>query len=76
MLGLGVLNEIVCIRVLCGIPKVQETVEELYKCLKPGGRLVICAHVLNDYSHGSSIVGWLLQHLYTVLGWSFLMGAC
>jgi SAM-dependent methyltransferase len=76
ILGNGVFDEIVCIRVLCGVPRVQETVDALYKCLKPGGRLVLCEHVVNTSGQGHHLVGWLLQYLYTALGWSALMGGC
>ncbi|KAH8598579.1 hypothetical protein B0O99DRAFT_615440 [Bisporella sp. PMI_857] len=76
MLGNGVFDEIVCIRVLCGVPRIEETVEGLYRCLKPGGRFVLCEHVVNAGSEGSSLVGWFLQYLYTALGWSFFLGGC
>ena len=75
-LGDGVFDEIVCIRVLCGVPQVQETVDVLYKCLKPGGRLVVCEHVVNNGEGGGNVVGWFLQYLYMALGWSFFMGGC
>lgn len=75
-LGDGVFDEIVCIRVLCSVPKPTETVEGLYKCLKSGGRFVVCEHVVNDDDTGGSLVGRYLQHLYTALGWSFLLDGC
>lgn len=70
-LGDGIFDEIVCIRVLCGVPDLVATVQGLYKCLKPGGRLVVCEHVLYDY-----VVGTFFQLLYGVLGWSFWGGGC
>lgn len=76
VLGNGVFDEIVCIRVLCGVPRVQEAVDVLYKCLKPEGRLVLCEHVVNPGNEGSSLVGWFLQYLYMALGWSFFLGGC
>lgn len=80
----GVFNEIVCIRVLCSVPKPNETVEVLYRCLKPGGRLVVCEHVVNEnnkegnkvgrfFHKGGSKLGHLLQYFYTALGWEFLV---
>jgi SAM-dependent methyltransferase len=72
----GIFDEIVCIRVLCGVPKLNETVQGLYRCLKPGGRFVLCEHVVSDSQHGGNAGVRLLQHLYMALGWSFLLGGC
>lgn len=72
----GIFDEIVCIRVLCGVPKLNETVQGLYRCLKPGGRLVLCEHIVSDSQHGGNAGVRLLQHLYMALGWSFLIGGC
>jgi len=83
--GDGVFDEVVCIRVLCCVPKPNDTVETLYRCLKPGGRLVICEHVVNENSKegnkagrffhkGGSKLGHLLQFLYMALGWEFFVG--
>ena len=76
VLGDGIFDEIVCIRVLCGVPRVRETVEVLYECLKPGGRLVLCEHVVNPGNGGSNLMGWFLQYFYGALGWPFFMGGC
>lgn len=68
----GVFDEVVCVRVLCGVPRLQETVDGLYKVLKPGGRLVVCEHVVSQ-----AIVPRALQWLYMTIGrWHFLMGGC
>jgi len=75
-LDVGAFDEVVCIRVLCGVPKLNETVEGLYRCLKPGGRFVVYEHVINDDSKPGGWVGRLLQHLYMALGWSFFGGGC
>jgi SAM-dependent methyltransferase len=72
----GLFDEIVCIRVLCSVPKLNETVDGLYRCLKPGGRLVVCEHVVSDDIKGGSKVRRFLQHLYMALGWSFWLGGC
>jgi hypothetical protein len=74
-LGEGVFDEIVCIRVLCGVPRPSETVKGLYRCLKPGGRFVLFEHVVSNAKPGNGL-GWVLQYLYSSLGWSFLMGGC
>lgn len=81
----GIFDEIVCIRVLCSVPTLNETVGVLYRCLKPGGRLVVCEHVINESSKEGnkagrffhkegSKVGHLLQLFYTALGWEFFVG--
>jgi len=72
----GVFDEIVCIRVLCGVPKLKETIHNLYRCLKPGGRLVVFEHVINDDYKSGSVVSKLFQHLYMALGWPFWAGGC
>ncbi|KIW95240.1 uncharacterized protein Z519_03824 [Cladophialophora bantiana CBS 173.52] len=69
---LQLFDEIVCVRVLCGVPDQAATVADLYTLLKPGGRFVICEHVLNTH-HG---VARLAQRLYMSLGWKQLMGGC
>ena len=64
----GVFDEVICIRVLCGVPKQRETIEGLYRCLKPGGRFVVCEHVVNDES---GLGGWMarfFQHFWMALG--------
>jgi SAM-dependent methyltransferase len=72
----GVFDEVVCIRVLCGVPRLNEIVESLYKLLKPGGRFVVCEHILSDSQHGGNAGVRALQHVYMALGWSFLIGGC
>ena len=68
----GLFDEVVCVRVLCGVPRLEETVEGLYNVLKPGGRLVVCEHVVSR-----AIVPRALQWFYMNIGrWNFLMGAC
>jgi SAM-dependent methyltransferase len=72
----GFFDEVVCIRVLCGVPKFNETVECLYRCLKPGGRFVLCEHIVSDSQHGGNGAVRMLQQFYMALGWSFLIGGC
>lgn len=47
----GVFDAIVALRVLCGIHRRQlrDTLETLYALLKPGGRLIIVEHVVNEW---------------------------
>ncbi|ORY18841.1 hypothetical protein BCR34DRAFT_621323 [Clohesyomyces aquaticus] len=75
--GEGVFDEICCIRVLCGVPRPRETIRGLYGLLKPGGRMVVCEHVVNPWrTPEGSVVGRLAQVVYTLLGWPFFMGGC
>jgi SAM-dependent methyltransferase len=74
--GGGVFDEVVCVRVLCGVPKLDETVANLYRCLKPGGRFVVCEHVVNDDKEPGGWVGRLFQGFYMALGWPFWGGGC
>ncbi|KAL9079106.1 MAG: hypothetical protein Q9157_001990 [Trypethelium eluteriae] len=75
--GNGLFDYIVCLRVLCGVTNVQETVDGLYKLLKPGGTLIVAEHVKNPWPEkGGWIVPWALQKVYKVLGWSFWIGGC
>lgn len=69
-------HEVVCIRVLCGVPQLEETVKVLYRCLKPGGRFVLCEHVVSDSQRGGNAGVRALQKFYMALGWSFLIGGC
>lgn len=72
----GVFDEICCVRVLCGVPHPQQTIKGLYTLLKPGGRMVICEHVVNPWRTEGSMLARFTQFVYTVIGWSFLMGGC
>ncbi|OCL14687.1 hypothetical protein AOQ84DRAFT_280523 [Glonium stellatum] len=73
----GAFDAIVCVRVLCGVPRPEETIQGLYRLLKPGGRLLVCEHTVNPWRHGSgSILARIFQVIYKLLGWSFFMGGC
>ena len=76
--GITPFDEIVCIRVLCGVADQDSVIEGLYSLLKPGGRLVVCEHVINsgDSAKGGTATGRFLQRLYMWMGWSPLMGGC
>lgn len=71
-------DEIVCIRVLCGVLDQQAVIDGLYSLLKPGGRMVVCEHVINsgDSAKGGTAVGRALQRVYMWMGWSPLIGGC
>jgi SAM-dependent methyltransferase len=72
----GIFDEICCLRVLCGVPHPKETIKGLYTLLKPGGRMIICEHVVNPWRTEGSIMGRFMQIVYTVFGWPFFMGGC
>ena len=74
--GEGTFDTVSCIRVLCGVPDLEETVEGIYRLLKPGGRLVLAEHVVNPYPNGGSVIGRNLQRFYTFMGWTFFLGGC
>ena len=74
----AVFDEIVCVRVLCGVPEQQAMIEGFYGLLKPGGRMVVCEHVINsgDSKKGGTVVGRALQYVYMSMAWSPLIGGC
>jgi SAM-dependent methyltransferase len=74
----GIFDEILCLRVLCGVPQPRETIAGLYRLLKPGGRIIVCEHVRNwPFGEVGSMVGSALQLFYTYLCcWSFWTGGC
>lgn len=73
----GVFDTVCCVRVLCSVPNARQTIRGLYDLLKPGGRLLVCEHVVNPWTSAKgSVVARLSQAVYTVLGWSFFMGDC
>lgn len=73
----GVFDDVVCVRVLCGVPRPEETIQGLYRLLKPGGRLIICEHIANPWRDGTgSFLARIFQAIYSLLGWSFWLGGC
>ncbi|OJD31863.1 phospholipid methyltransferase [Diplodia corticola] len=71
----GIFDEICCIRVLCGVPRPEETIKGLYKLLKPGGRMVVHEHVVNPWREtGGSFVSRVLQTVYAWAGWHLFLG--
>ncbi|CAG8899644.1 unnamed protein product [Penicillium egyptiacum] len=73
----GIFDTILCVRVLCSVPEMERTVEELYRMLRPGGRLLVTEHVVNPWRRAKgSLFARVVQGLYQVLGWSWFIGDC
>jgi SAM-dependent methyltransferase len=73
----GVFDAIVCARVLCSVPRPEETIRGLYRLLKPGGKLLVCEHVVNPWlTRKGSMFARAMQLVYGLLGWSFFVGDC
>jgi SAM-dependent methyltransferase len=72
----GLFDTICCTRVLCGVPDTQNTVTELYKLLKPGGRVILAEHVVSPWPRIGSILGYLMQKVLILQGWHLWMGGC
>ncbi|KAL6717290.1 hypothetical protein ACLMJK_005205 [Lecanora helva] len=72
-----IFDAIICFRVLCSVPNPEGAVSDLYKILKPGGKLIVCEHTINPWrSAKGSLVARLLQSFYQFCGWSFFVGNC
>jgi SAM-dependent methyltransferase len=73
----GVFDTIVCSKVLCSVPELEDTVSGLYDLLKPGGRMIICEHIKNPWrTPKGSYIARALQLFFTFAGWTFFMGGC
>ena len=73
----GVFDTICCVRVLCSVPNPEQTIRGLYDLLKPGGKLLVCEHVVNPWMTGKgNVFGRLAQAVYMTLGFPFFMGNC
>lgn len=73
----AIFDTIICIRVLCSVPNLVTSLSTLYSLLHPGGRIIICEHVINNWrSPKGSILGRAFQVLYLLLGWPFFIGDC
>ncbi|KAI1609953.1 S-adenosyl-L-methionine-dependent methyltransferase [Exophiala viscosa] len=71
-----IFDTIVCVRVLCSVPNVDETVREFYSLLKPGGQLMVVEHIRNPWKKNGSVLGRLAQLFWSAWGWTFFMAAC
>ncbi|KAL4913855.1 S-adenosyl-L-methionine-dependent methyltransferase [Aspergillus aurantiobrunneus] len=75
--AVGVFDTIVTVRVLCSVPEFERTVEELYALLKPGGKMLVVEHVVNPWRTAKgSILARVLQGVYHLFGWRWVMGDC
>jgi SAM-dependent methyltransferase len=75
--GSGIFDTIICVRVLCSVPQMEKTIQELYALLKPGGRVLVTEHVVNPWRTAKgSILARVAQGVYQLLGWSFFIGDC
>ncbi|KAJ5089179.1 S-adenosyl-L-methionine-dependent methyltransferase [Penicillium argentinense] len=75
--GKGIFDTIICVRVLCSVPEMEKTVDELYTLLKPGGKVLVTEHVVNPWRTAKgSILARIAQGVYQLLGWSFFIGDC
>ncbi|ODH19773.1 hypothetical protein ACO22_06098 [Paracoccidioides brasiliensis] len=81
--GRGIFDTIVCVRVLCSVPDQRETMRGLYDLLKPGGKLLVCEHVVNPWSlrcggkgRRGNFFSRFMQVVYMLCGWKFFLGNC
>ncbi|KAK5204152.1 hypothetical protein LTR41_010124 [Exophiala xenobiotica] len=72
----GTFDTIVCVRVLCSVPSLDEAARELYSLLRPGGELMVVEHIRNPWTKNGSVLGRFMQILYTLLGWTFFLAGC
>lgn len=75
----GVFDTILCTRVLCGVPHTEETIQQLFRLLKPGGRMIVSEHVTSPWpmrNPVSGVFGFVMQKVLILLGWNFWMGGC
>ncbi|OQD80170.1 hypothetical protein PENANT_c038G10635 [Penicillium antarcticum] len=73
----GIFDTILCVRVLCSVPKMERTIGELYELLKPGGKLLVTEHVVNPWWRAKgSVLARVAQAVYQFFGWSWFIGDC
>lgn len=72
----GIFDTIVCVRVLCSVPKLDETARELYSLLRPGGDLIVVEHIRNPWTTRGSVLGRGMQIVYHAIGWKFFLAGC
>lgn len=73
----GIFDTIICVRVLCSVPDLEQRARELYTLLKPGGQLLVAEHVVNPWRTAKgSFIARLAQGVYELLGWQWFMGNC
>lgn len=75
--GDGIFDTIICVRVLCSVPDLEQTMRELYALLRPGGKVLVMEHVVNPWRTAKgSVAARIAQGVYQGLGWSFFIGDC
>ncbi|PWY84293.1 EstA precursor [Aspergillus eucalypticola CBS 122712] len=73
----GVFDTIVCVRVLCSVPDMHRTVQDLYTLLRPGGKMLVVEHVVNPWrTPKGSVIARAFQAFYGFMGWSWYLGNC
>ncbi|KAB8272638.1 S-adenosyl-L-methionine-dependent methyltransferase [Aspergillus minisclerotigenes] len=73
----GAFDTILCVRVLCSVPDLEQSARDLYGLLKPGGKILVVEHVVNPWRTAKgSIVARVVQAVYGFLGWSWFIGDC
>ncbi|KAK5326988.1 hypothetical protein LTR70_001730 [Exophiala xenobiotica] len=73
----GTFDTIVCVRVLCSVPDLRGTISDLYRLLKPGGKLLVCEHTANPWrTSKGSVIARAMQTVYMLMGWSYFVGDC
>lgn len=43
-----IIDTVLSVQVLCGVPRPKEVVRELYRLLKPGGQMIVYEHAESD----------------------------
>ncbi|KAL6230615.1 hypothetical protein BDW75DRAFT_62752 [Aspergillus navahoensis] len=72
-----VFDSIITIRVLCSVPDPETTISYLFSLLKPGGKLLVVEHVVNPWTTPKgSILARIMQGVYHLFGWRWVMGDC
>ncbi|EXJ54530.1 hypothetical protein A1O7_09870 [Cladophialophora yegresii CBS 114405] len=72
----GIFDTIVCVRVLCSVPNLEETIRDFHSLLRPGGELMVVEHIRNPWTTTGSLSGRLMQIVYHFLGWTFFLAGC
>lgn len=73
-----VFDTIVCSKVLCSVTQLEDTLALLYDLLKPGGRMLVCEHIVNRWpqSPKGGFIGMAIQLCLTTLGWTYVLDGC
>jgi len=72
-----IFDTIVTIRVLCSVPDLNATIADLWKLLKPGGKMLVLEHTANPWNTPQgSMIARFMQSFYMLMGWSYFVGDC